>query len=108
MSKLHGEVSVVGIDLAAGSRTTEVASLTLTGLMSKPLFDQSKYQPISSFDAIGETVVASQPIDRHCHRCTALITIVGDACIHGSHLSARYIHRDVGHPAGGQIVPPQR
>ncbi|MGZ3673414.1 MAG: DUF429 domain-containing protein, partial [Ktedonobacterales bacterium] len=56
-----GVISVVGIDLAAGRGTTEVASLSLAGLNSMPFFDQSKYQPIASDEEIVATVAACQP-----------------------------------------------
>lgn len=61
MDQPHGVISVVGIDLAAGRGTDEVASLSLARLNSMPFFDQSKHQPIASDAEIVATVVSCQP-----------------------------------------------
>jgi predicted nuclease with RNAse H fold len=61
MDQPHGVIGVVGIDLAAGRGTTEVVSLSLAGLNSMPVFDQSKHQATTTDEEIVAAVVACQP-----------------------------------------------
>lgn len=60
-SKPASAICVVGIDLAAGHGTTEVASLSLASLNSKPYFDQSKHRPAVSDEEIVAAVVSYLP-----------------------------------------------